>query len=268
VVLRDVRIGFGERSVFGYPLSCAFPRERISVILGGSGLGKSTLLRAIAGLVQPTEGTVEVAGRDITSLSERQLYSVREKIGMLFQGGALLDSLPVFDNVAFPLREHRNLPEGEVAAAVRARLQDVGLEGVEDLLPTQLSGGMLRRAALARAIMMEPEILLCDEPLSGLDPVSARRIEALLSDLNRRRRMTVLIVSHHIRSTLRVAAHVLLLLPGRSVAGTPHELASSSDPEVAEFFGEALATPSADSSPSRSTGPEDESEGRRARSGS
>jgi phospholipid/cholesterol/gamma-HCH transport system ATP-binding protein len=238
--MRDVHLAFGDRRVFE-ALTCEFPRREISVILGSSGVGKSTLLRLVAGLVRPDRGSVEVAGQEITALSERELRPVRARIGMLFQGGALLDSLSVFDNLALPLREHRTLGRDEIAALVRRRLEAVGLEPeVERLLPAQLSGGMLRRAALARAMMLEPEILLCDEPFSGLDPASLRRIETLLGEMNRQLGITVLIVSHHIASTLRLASHTVILFPGRSVSGNAEELRASSDPEVAEFFEEEI----------------------------
>lgn len=239
IALEGVRMAFGSRPVFE-GLSCSFPRGRISVILGGSGSGKSTLLRVVAGLVHPQAGRVEVAGREISHLPEAEMWAVRSSIGMLFQGGALLDSLTVFDNLAFPLREHTRLDEAAIAAAVRRRLEAVCLHDIEGLLPGQLSGGMLRRAALARAMMTNPEILLCDEPFSGLDPLSVKRIELLLSRMNRRLGITVLIVSHHIASTLRLADQVVLLLPGRVVVGRPEALRDSHDPEIAGFFDEDL----------------------------
>src|SRR5690606_8590774 len=223
VALRDVEMAFDDRVVFD-GLSCAFARGRISVILGGSGSGKSTLLRLIGGLVRPHAGRIEVAGRDITSLSERELCDVRSRLGMLFRGGALLDSLTVYDNLALPLRENTEASPAEIDARVRQRLAAVGLAGCENLLPGQLSGGMLRRAALARAMISEPEILLCDEPFSGLDPLSLKRIESLLAGINHRFGTTLLVVSHHIPSTMRLADQVLLLLPGRVVQGTPQEL--------------------------------------------
>jgi phospholipid/cholesterol/gamma-HCH transport system ATP-binding protein len=235
VELSHVRVSFGDRPVLR-DLSCRFPRGRISVILGGSGSGKSTLLRTIGGLVRPQEGSVVVDGEDVTCLSESELYRVRKKLGMMFQHGALLDSLTVFDNLAFPLREHTRLPPAAVADAVHACLAAVGLQHVDELLPGQLSGGMVKRVALARAIVREPVILLCDEPFSGLDPISARRIESLLVDINRRRGVTLIVVSHSIPSTMRMADHVLVLLPDAPVEGSPAELRASTDPRIVAFL--------------------------------
>jgi phospholipid/cholesterol/gamma-HCH transport system ATP-binding protein len=232
-------MSFGDRTVFD-DLSCRFPRGKITAILGGSGSGKSTLLRLVGGLVHPECGAVEVAGVDITRLPERRMFEVRDKLGMLFQGGALLDSLDILENLSLPLREHTSMQPNEIREEVRSQLEAVGLAGVEPLLPGQLSGGMLRRAALARAIIRRPEILLCDEPFSGLDPASQKRIELLLTRLNHQRGMTLMVVSHHIASTLRFADHAILLLPGRAVSGTPQELKGSADPEVADFFNEDL----------------------------
>lgn len=235
LIFDDVRMAFGERRVFDH-LSFRFPAGRISVILGGSGSGKSTALRLVGGLIQPSGGRIVVDGDDVTQLSERQLYKVRAKLGMLFQGGALLDSLTVFDNVAFPLRQRSRLAAAEIDQRVRESLDAVGLADADGLLPSQLSGGMVKRAALARAIVTRPGILLCDEPFSGLDPVSARRIEALLSAINARFGMTVIVVSHDIPSTMRMASAVLLLLPGGAVEGSPAELRASSDPRVSAFL--------------------------------
>lgn len=237
VSFRHVDMAFGSRRVFA-DLSCTFPAGRISVILGGSGSGKSTLLRLVGGLIHPQAGRIEIEGEDITRLAERHLYRVRKKLGMLFQGGALLDSMTVFDNLAFPLREHTRLTAAEIAAEVHSRLAAVGLTDVDNLLPGQLSGGMTKRVALARAIMMEPVILLCDEPFSGLDPVSTRRIESLLVEINRRFGMTMLVVSHHIPSTMRIASRILLLLPDGVAEGTPAELLASADRRVQTFLTE------------------------------
>lgn len=239
IVFDRVRMAFGNRTVFK-SLSCAFPRGKITVILGGSGSGKSTVLRLIGGLVRPQSGQILVDGEDITRLSERQLFRVRQKLGMMFQGGALLDSLSVFDNLAFPLREHMHLGEPEIAGVVHDCLDAVGLSDVDRLLPGQLSGGMTKRVALARAIIRKPIVLLCDEPFSGLDPISARRIEALLASINDRYRMTMVVVSHHVASTMRMAAHVLALLPDGSFQGTPGELQDSADPRIVSFLREDI----------------------------
>lgn len=237
VRLRDVCMAFEDREVLRR-LSCAFPRGKISVILGGSGSGKTTILRVIGGLVHPQSGAITVAGHEIQGLSETEMYAVRQKLGMMFQGGALLDSLTIFDNLAFPLREHTRLREAEIADEVHRQLAAVGLTDVDELLPGQLSGGMIKRAALARAIIRKPEILLVDEPFSGLDPVSVKRIEALLRRINRELQITMLVSSHHIPSTMRMADQVLLLLDGVPITGQPRELQKSADPRIAAFLNE------------------------------
>jgi phospholipid/cholesterol/gamma-HCH transport system ATP-binding protein len=237
VELERVQMAFGSRQVFRN-LSCRFPRGRISVILGGSGSGKSTILRLIGGLVRPQSGTIRVDGDDVTRRPESQLYPIRKKLGMMFQQGALLDSLTVFDNVAFPLREHTQMAEPEIGAAVHESLRAVGLSDVDALLPGQLSGGMVKRVGLARAIIMKPVILLCDEPFSGLDPLSVRLIERLLDRVNGQLHATMLVVSHHIASTMRLADWVVLLLPDGAVQGTPEEIRRSPDARIAAFLSE------------------------------
>ena len=225
----------GDRVIFDR-LSCGFPRGRISVVLGGSGAGKSTLIRMIGGLLRPDSGSVRVAGQDITALSERQLFRVRDRIGMLFQGGALLDSMTVFDNVALPLREHTRLSEDDIEAEVERRLVAVGLAETGRLYPRELSGGMSRRAALARAIVTDPEILLVDEPFSGLDPINVRRIEALLVDLNRHLGLTLIVTSHHIASSLRMADRLVFMVDGLAIAGSTADLLHSEDARIVEFL--------------------------------
>ena len=242
VALDHVSMSYGERKVFEN-LSCGFPRGRISVILGGSGSGKSTVLRLIGGLISPQTGSVIVDGQDVTGLSERGLYNVRKKLGMLFQGGALLDSYNVFENLALPLQEQSRMSRSEIAQEVHATLKAVGVEDVAELLPGQLSGGMLRRVALARAIIRKPTILLCDEPFSGLDPVSIKRIEALLMAINQKHTITLLVVSHHVPSTMRMADRVLLLLGKRAVEGRPEELRRGPDKEAAEFLNDGMEQP-------------------------
>jgi phospholipid/cholesterol/gamma-HCH transport system ATP-binding protein len=215
------------------------PSGQLTVIVGGSGSGKSTLLRLVGGLIRPDSGEVVVEGRDITKLRERQLKEVRLGLGMLFQNGALLDSLSVFDNVSFPLREHTDLDDAAIAEAVHDSLERTGLKDVDDLLPPQLSGGMRKRVALARAIVRRPHVLMCDEPFSGLDPISSLRIERLLVDLNRSG-LTLLVVSHDAASTLRMADRVLALLPGQCMQGPPRELLEHADPRVRALLGEAI----------------------------
>ena len=249
----DFRIAFdgvdlrlGDHQVFR-GLTCGFVRGQISVVLGGSGAGKSTLLRLIGGLQRPDSGSVRVAGFDVTRLRERDLFRVRQNVGMLFQGGALLDSMTVFDNVALPLRERTELSEEDIQAEVLRRLTAVGLPGTEKLYPGQLSGGMSRRAALARAVITDPEIVLCDEPFSGLDPVNVRRIENLLLELNRRLGLTLLFTSHHVPSSLRMADQIVFLADGQAVSGAPDALRYGDHKRAVEFFeaelGDAAAEP-------------------------
>jgi phospholipid/cholesterol/gamma-HCH transport system ATP-binding protein len=241
VALRGVSVAFGERPVLR-DLTCVFPRESVSVLMGESGAGKSTVLRVIAGLVRPDEGSVCVAGRDIARLPESELVETREHLGMLFQNGALLDSMTVFDNVALPLRERTSLDEGAVAKEVHQRLEAVGLTDVDALLPRALSGGMLKRVALARAIVLDPEILLCDEPFSGLDPPNVLRIEQLLLRLSGEFGLTVIATSHHVETSRRMAERITVLLRDGVVSGAPEELCSRGDPRVESFLGGADAT--------------------------
>lgn len=237
VELDGIDLAFGSRAVFD-GLSCTFLPGAINVVMGGSGSGKSTILRMIGGLQSPNRGSIRVAGREVVGLRESALGEVRQQLGMLFQNGALLDSLTVFDNLALPLRERTALGAEEISARVHQRLSDVGLEDVDELLPAELSGGMLRRVAFARAIVMEPKVLLCDEPFSGLDPPNVSRIESLLMHLNRDLGLTVIVTSHHMATSLRMARRIVLLKHRGCVVGTPAELASSSDSEISGFIGE------------------------------
>ena len=240
VLLEGVRVAFGAREVLR-GLSCSFPRGRLSCVLGGSGSGKSTMLRLIGGLIRPQAGRVVVDGHDVPQLSERALFALRKKIGMMFQGGALLDSETVFTNLAFPLREHLHLGPDELAARVRDTLAAVGLRDVEQLLPNELSGGMMRRVALARALIMRPVICLCDEPFSGLDPISVRLVERLFQRINRDSGITMIIVSHDVASTRRIADHALVLLPGgESAQGAPEVLRAHRDLRVRAFMDEVV----------------------------
>ncbi len=231
----SVRLAFGDRRVFD-GLSCRFSEARVSVILGASGCGKTTLLRLMAGLQKPDYGDVWIGEQEISRLPERQIMRVRKRLGMMFQGGALLDSMSVFDNVALPLREHTRMKEREIAERVHRQLEAVGLRRVDGLLPGQLSGGMRKRVALGRAMITEPEILLIDEPFSGLDPLGVRLIEALLVEVNRAKGLTMILTNHHIGSTMRMADEVVFLVDGAAIAGTVKELKSSIDPRIQRFL--------------------------------
>lgn len=234
---RDVHLAFGHRVVYK-GLECHLNKGGIHLLLGGSGSGKSTLLRMIGGLQRPDSGEIRVAGQLLTGLGERELGEIRKGIGMLFQNGALLDSMSVLENVGLPLREHTKQTKSQIAERVGQVLHSVGLEDVEPLLPRELSGGMLRRVAFARAIVMEPQILLCDEPFSGLDPLNVTRIEDLLMRLNKELGLTIVITSHHMATSLRMADQMILLRDGICIPGTPEELAASDDEGVIEFLGE------------------------------
>lgn len=236
VELRSICLQYGERKVF-QDLDCRMGAGEVTVLMGPSGSGKSTLLRMIGGLQRPDAGVVRLGGRELQDLDEPGLASTRRRLGMLFQNGALLDSMTILDNVALPLREHTQMSESEIRAEVRDRLDAVGLDDIEDLLPGELSGGMLRRAALARAIIQAPEVLLCDEPFSGLDPPNVERIETLLTKLNRERGLTVIVTSHHMASSLRMGHRLILLGDLRAVSGTPEALASSDDSQIRDFLG-------------------------------
>ncbi len=235
IAFDGVHLKRGERCIFN-GLSCGFPRGRISVILGASGAGKSTLIRMIGGLQKPDDGSVRVAGQDITAFSESELFKMRDRIGMLFQGGALLDSMTVTENVALPLYEHTRLSDADIRAEVNRRLVAVGLAETGHLYPRELSGGMSRRAALARAIVMDPEILLVDEPFSGLDPINVRRIEILLVDLNQHLDLTLIVTSHHMASSLRMADRLIFMVDGIAIAGSPADLLNSEDERIVEFL--------------------------------
>ena len=222
-------------------LTCVFPRGRISVLAGPSGSGKTTLLRMIACLIRPDRGVLRIDGEaDLAQLGSGAVRSFRRRVGMLFQGGALLDSMSVFDNVALPLREHSELGEAQIRDEVHRVFEAVGLEAVDELLPGQLSGGMVKRAGLARALIEKPDLLLCDEPFSGLDPPTVRRIEELLQHVNQSVGATMLITSHHSESTRRIADHLVLLLDGAAVSGETDALLQD-DPRVAEFFAESAS---------------------------
>ncbi len=235
----DPATPFDERLVRRHILddvSFVVPARSITCIMGVSGTGKTTLLRFMAGLVKPDSGEILINGRDIVPLKERELNEVRRTMGFVFQYGALFDSLHVGENVGFGLLQQRR-PKAEIKETVAARLAEVGLEGVEDKLPSELSGGMRKRAAMARALATNPEIVLYDEPTSGLDPVMARVIDDLIVNLRDRAGTTNVVVSHNLTSILRISDHVTMLHDARIVAeGTPKEVQQSADPIVRQFL--------------------------------
>lgn len=213
-------------------------RGNIEIIIGGSGAGKTTLLKLLIGLDKPTSGSIFFDGQNLVSLSERRMTAVRRKMGMVFQYSALLDSMNVLDNVAFPLREHRKDLKGkEVRQRVLDKLQALGLEGVEKRFPSELSGGMRKRVALARALMLEPEVIFYDEPTSGLDPITARLVDDMILDARDRFRVTSVIISHDMAGALRIADNIHLLARGIVVtSGSPAELVAAGHELTRQFF--------------------------------
>ncbi|WP_111521338.1 ABC transporter ATP-binding protein [Cupriavidus phytorum] len=217
-------------------LTMQFPRGKVIAVMGGSGCGKTTVLRLIGGQVRPQAGAVRFAGTDIHQLDTAGLYAVRRQMGMLFQFGALFTDLSVFDNVAFPLREHTDLPESMIRDLVLMKLNAVGLRGARDLMPSQISGGMARRVALARAIALDPALLMYDEPFAGLDPISLGLTARLIRSLNDALGATTIIVSHDVHETFQIADYVYFIADGRIAAeGTPEALRASTDPFVHQF---------------------------------
>jgi phospholipid/cholesterol/gamma-HCH transport system ATP-binding protein len=213
-------------------------RGRVTAVMGPSGTGKTTLLRLITGQVRADSGTIEVAGEDMRTVKRDDLYVLRRRMGMLFQNGALLTDLSVFENVAFPLREHTDLPERLIRQLVLTKLQAVGLRGAAELMPAELSGGMSRRVALARAIVMDPEILIYDEPFAGLDPISMGVVLRLIRRLNNTLGLTSIVVSHDVKEVSSVADNVFLLSGGKVVAsGTPQALTANTSEVVRQFMG-------------------------------
>jgi len=219
-------------------------REEVIALIGSSGVGKSVLLKHVVGLVRPDRGRVLIDGEDITAARGRRLEALRRRFGFLFQGGALFDSLTVFDNVALPLREKTRLSEEEIRHRVISTLREVGLHDVEGKYPAELSGSMKKRVALARAIIMEPEIMLFDEPTTGLDPIIAKAVNALIKDMHRRLRFTGIIVSHDVPEVFELVDRVAMLHEGRIIAvGTPEEIENSEDPIVRQFVRGELEGP-------------------------
>ncbi len=236
ISLRDLRVSYGDREIL-HGIGLDVERGETLVILGGSGSGKSTLLRSLVGLEKPSSGQIFIKGKDIASASPAEMDEIRKKIGMSFQGGALFGSLTVGENVALPLREHTKLENSTIEIMLRLKLEQVGLAGFEDYLPSQLSGGMKKRAAVARALAMDPEILFFDEPSAGLDPIIAAGIDDLILELKKAFRMTIIVVTHELASAFLIADRMVLIDKGNIVAiGTTAEMRASAQPRVRQFL--------------------------------
>ena len=235
VELRNVHFAYGAQPVLR-GLSLAVPRGKVTAIMGASGGGKTTVLRLVGGQQRAQQGEVLFDGKDVGRMDRAQLYAARRRMGMLFQFGALFTDMSVFENVAFPLREHSDLSEALVRDIVLMKLHAVGLRGARDLMPAQISGGMARRVALARAIALDPELVMYDEPFAGLDPISLGTAAQLIRQLNDAMGLTTVLVSHDLEATFKLADHVVILGPGVIAAqGTPDEVRHSIDPLVHQF---------------------------------
>src|SRR5580700_5279449 len=232
----NLRVSYGEREIL-HGITFDVRRGETMVILGGSGSGKSTLLRTLVGLEKPTSGEVWIQGANTAEISDREMDSIRKKIGMSFQGSALFGSMTVGENVALPLREHTKLEDSTIEVMVRIKLAQVGLANFEDYMPSELSGGMKKRAAVARALAMDPEILFFDEPSAGLDPIIAAGIDELILELKRAFRMTIIVVTHELASAFLIADRMLLIDKGNILAiGTTEEMRASAQPRVRQFL--------------------------------
>jgi len=234
--LRDLHVSYGDREIL-HGINFDVMRGETLVILGGSGSGKSTLLRTLVGLEKPSSGQIWIKGQNIAAISPAEMDEIRKRIGMSFQGGALFGSMTVGENVALPLREHTKLEESTIEIMLRLKLEQVGLAGFEYYMPSQLSGGMKKRAAVARALAMDPEILFFDEPSAGLDPIIAAGIDQLILELKRAFRMTIIVVTHELASAFLIADRMVLIDKGKVVAiGTTEEMKKSAQPRVRQFL--------------------------------
>ncbi len=227
---------FGDRVVLN-GIDLSVPEGKITVIMGGSGGGKSTLLRHLIGLLKPESGCVLIDGVNIVKLSSDKMNEVRRKFGMLFQGSALFNSMSVAENVALPLREHTDLSDEIIRIIVKVKLELVGLTGFEDFMPFEISGGMKKRVALARAIALDPKIVFYDEPGSGLDPITASMIDQLILDLSQKLKITTVVVTHEMQSAFRIADQIVMLHKGKVLEmGTAEQIKNSSNPYVQQFI--------------------------------
>lgn len=236
IELIDIHKSFGRQKVLN-GLNLKIEDNKTTVIIGRSGGGKSVLLKHIIGLLRPDKGRVLVDGVDITKLNDRELNDIRRKFGMLFQEGALFDSMNVGENVAFPLIEHTKLKEVEIREIIADRLKAVGLSGIENKMPSELSGGMRKRVALARAIALQPQIVLFDEPTTGLDPVLSEAINQLIISTQKNFNLTCIVISHDLESIFKIAHRIALLYEGKIIEyGTPEEIRQSKNPVLVQFL--------------------------------
>ena len=236
ISVSDLHVKYGEREIL-HGVNFDVKHGETVVILGGSGSGKSTLLRTLVGLERPSSGHIWIKGCDIATVRPDQLDEIRKKIGMSFQGGALFGSMTVGENVALPLKEHTKLEDPTIQIMLRLKLDQVGLAGFENYMPSQLSGGMKKRAAVARALAMDPEILFFDEPSAGLDPIIAAGIDALIMELKKAFQMTIIVVTHELASAFLIADRIILVDKGYVVAnGTTEEMRTSHHPRVRQFL--------------------------------
>ena len=236
VEIKDVTFSYGPRKILDN-LSLNIPRGQVVAIMGGSGCGKTTLLNLLGGRIKPNIGTIHIDGESVPDLNSRQLFALRKRMGMLFQTGALLTDLSLFENVAFPIREHTRLPEALLRKVVLMKLERVGLRGAFSLMPSELSGGMARRAALARAIALEPMLIMYDEPFTGLDPISKGVIAKLIRELNVNLGITSIVVSHDVVDTCAISDYAYLLGNGKVMGeGTPDEVRQSASEHVRQFM--------------------------------
>ena len=235
VELRHISFGYSDRVILD-DVCLSVPRGKVTALMGASGGGKTTILRLIGGQNRAQSGELLFDGQDVTPMDQQQLYAARRRMGMLFQFGALFADLSVFDNVAFPLREHTDLPEALIRDIVLMKLNAVGLRGAHDLMPSEVSGGMARRIALARAIALDPELVMYDEPFSGLDPISLAIAARLIRELNDSMGLTSIFVSHELEQTFAISDHVIILANGKIAAqGTPDEVRRSTNPLVYQY---------------------------------
>jgi len=236
IEVRNLTTHYGDREILKN-ISFTIPRGKTTVILGGSGCGKSTLLKHLIGLLKPTRGNILINDNDITTMNEEEMNNVRQKMGVLFQGAALLNSMTILDNVALPVREHTKLEDSTIRIMGRMKLDLVGLSGFEGFYPSQLSGGMKKRAGLARAMALDPELLFFDEPSAGLDPVTAAGLDELILKLRKVFRMTIIVVTHELPSVFMIADYVIMLDVGEVIfAGPLEELKTSENPRIRMFL--------------------------------